>query len=950
MGRSDRMRRSDIGVALILALTATRLLAANPPAPYLIKDLNPTTTTQTSDPISFTGLAAGNVVFVLTEGALPALWCTDGTDAGTYPVYDETIHYDRGALMAASRAQSSVFFGFNNPAGRLYTTDGTTPGTHFVKDVRFYEGAPCGDGRFCFAGGKNEIGVSDGTAEGTSILLATASGAQPPWLYGMTTFGNRVFFNAFDDRYADCFGACGELWMSDGTAAGTHLFKDLNPGPYPSAPLQFFASSTQKLFFRAENPGTSGFCVVWGSDGTPEGTRPLRTDRGFTCANFPTFVEAGKRVYYVDAFGEVMRSEGTPETTATVWPVQTDDSRKARSLATINDVVLIETVGGLWATTGSDPVPLVSGDVTMLGKIAATGRAYFAIGDQLWSTDGTPQGTQPLFTLPPFGGTISPYAATSSTFFYISGEREIFVSDGTQTGTRRVRFETTSGASSTPHDFLRFGDRVLFTTESPRRHNVTDGTAAGTTSFADAANSFTNSMFVREGHVYFIDEADRLWTTDGTAAGTKTLNDWLGVSDVVEPPTFLGQTAIFATRQNDLSFTLMRRDGNGTPASLALQHQWLLSDFASVGNRVLFQSSESGALATLYVTDGTDDGTKALASHSQLEGTPMAFGAGALFASWAKESGLSLWTTDFTANGTRALKSISMQSYDRFIPLFVRQGIAFFAVGDPALFRWSGWGGKVWRTDGTPAGTFALSDQTFVYAAWDAGGVTLIRNAPAATAAWEVWSSDGTAAGTHIRYSGGGTIMSEPFTLPSGELAFAHMNGSNALDVRTIATNQATTIPLGDLTIGPVLYANGRLHFGASRGTIGAEPWAISLTGDAPPADAAGSVSVTYRGTAATIDGRAAIFTVTMSTNGAAHPTVVASTADGTLAAPADYVAFTKNIVFDGDHDVTLVVPLRTDHPGTLHVVLSSPVNATIVQGMATALITESGKHRAVRR
>ncbi len=42
---------------------------------------------------------------------------------------------------------------------------------------------------------------------------------------GLTAVGNRVFFFADDGIHGR------ELWLSDGTEAGTHLFRDINVGP-----------------------------------------------------------------------------------------------------------------------------------------------------------------------------------------------------------------------------------------------------------------------------------------------------------------------------------------------------------------------------------------------------------------------------------------------------------------------------------------------------------------------------------------------------------------------------------------------------------------------------------------------------------------------------------------------------------------------------------------------
>ncbi|MCB1094642.1 MAG: hypothetical protein KDN22_03590 [Verrucomicrobiae bacterium] len=61
-----------------------------------------------------------------------------------------------------------------------------------------------------------------------------------------------------------------ELWRSDGTAAGTHMVKDINPGPTGSHPREF-TEFNGKFYFVAEE-GESGF-DIWVTDGTAAGTR-----------------------------------------------------------------------------------------------------------------------------------------------------------------------------------------------------------------------------------------------------------------------------------------------------------------------------------------------------------------------------------------------------------------------------------------------------------------------------------------------------------------------------------------------------------------------------------------------------------------------------------------------------------------------------------------------------
>ncbi|MEL7053646.1 MAG: DUF4347 domain-containing protein, partial [Cyanobacteria bacterium J06588_5] len=109
-----------------------------------------------------------------------------------------------------------------------------------------------------------------------------STGSYPVFL---TEFDGKLFFNADDGVNGD------ELWVSDGTAAGTQLVADINPGSGDSNP-GIFTEFDDKLFFGA-NSGDTVERGLWVSDGTAAGTQlvadislggPGSDQRDFTAA------------------------------------------------------------------------------------------------------------------------------------------------------------------------------------------------------------------------------------------------------------------------------------------------------------------------------------------------------------------------------------------------------------------------------------------------------------------------------------------------------------------------------------------------------------------------------------------------------------------------------------------------------------------------------------------
>jgi ELWxxDGT repeat protein len=238
---------------------------------HLLKDVRPKTIYD-SDPApssspSWLG-SAGGKTFFSAEYAFRGreLMVTDGTALGTVLVAD--LQMSRGSTSFGSTYpwHDLLFFKATNVdrGAGLWRTDGTAGGTIQIKrtgNAKAMDYRHGLDGRFAEAGGKLffaagadssgvELWVSDGTTAGTRLLLDICPGAGDGEPLDLVSVGDRVYFTADDGRHGR------ELWRSDGTPEGTVMVKDLAPGWEGSAPWGL-ATTGGKLFWNAWTPASS---------------------------------------------------------------------------------------------------------------------------------------------------------------------------------------------------------------------------------------------------------------------------------------------------------------------------------------------------------------------------------------------------------------------------------------------------------------------------------------------------------------------------------------------------------------------------------------------------------------------------------------------------------------------------------------------------------------------
>jgi ELWxxDGT repeat protein len=401
-------------------------------------------------------------------------------------------------------------------AGPVFVADATTVGDDFV-----YLG-----GR-----GRERQGLHwfDSSREREPRLAGAREGDMHREL---ATIDDRVIFTGFTQRQAT------EPWLSDGTRAGTRLLKEIDPGRRPglcagpgdcptypagSEPMSFLTIDGVTYFTAAE-PRTGR--ELWRTDGTRNGTRLVKDVRPGkeSGVDFGAVVEFDGQLYFFANDGrhgvELWRTDGTGKGTRRV----TD-------------------IGSGWGTWPSTPVAV--GD-----------RLYFVgwskdEGAELWSTDGTVSGTGLVMDIRDGPKTSDPrdLTAVGETLYFTAADRghgrELWRSDGTEAGTTLVADLTPGKGSSRPGDLIALDDQLYFTVwDGPGELVIpgtlfrSDGTEAGTgpvdmgVGEAVGVRRFWTeypSITTRDGRLYLaMDDGvhgSELWTTDGTAAGSRLVGD-----------------------------------------------------------------------------------------------------------------------------------------------------------------------------------------------------------------------------------------------------------------------------------------------------------------------------------------------------------------------------------------------------------------------------------------
>lgn len=523
-----------------------------------------------SYPGSFTATASA-VYFLTGSGPTRGLYRSNGTPGGTAPVQPLPAAPFNGGTGYMLGVGDTLFFAADDGVHgtELWKTDGTVQGTVLVKDIRaprsssspanfgaaenavVFSAFRVDVGRELFGTNQGGAGLVFDCAPGTTSAQSTTPASSSP--SPMVKAGTLLYFRATDTTRGS------EVWVTDGTAAGTRFTRDINPGQTgsltpPSSPIvqgivNARAAEVGGAAVFAAATATEGW-EIWRSDGTEAGTVPLFVGfAGTTSSTLGWMTKLGnKALYAASATGqgnELWVTEGTTATTALLKDIASGSgSSTPQNLTAWNNKVYFS------ATTTATGRELYSSDGTtagtgLLADLRAGGSSspslltatdtylFFAaetteFGRELYRTDGTEPGTIRLTDIVPGPGSpgITLTVEAGPVLFFnatdASGDRELWISDGTVEGTHRVRDINPGPAWGDPSGIVKIGaGRVAFSAYTPDAGYElwqSDGSGVGTRAVgqiaAGALSSFPQGMFFDAAGARVLFSADD-WSATG---------------------------------------------------------------------------------------------------------------------------------------------------------------------------------------------------------------------------------------------------------------------------------------------------------------------------------------------------------------------------------------------------------------------------------------------------
>lgn len=406
------------------------------------------------------------------------------------------------------RAGYMLFAANDADHGReLWKTDGTPEGTVLVMDI--WEGPEVeGEGAFSVVR----------KVKGRPIPLDMTGSSNPD---NFTWFNGAYFFTADD-------GNGMQLWMSDGTAAGTVKVSS-NTG---WSELSGLMNIDDALYFTIRK--SSGDYCIGVSDGTPAGTSVFYEGAGVLEGHL---VMNGK-TYFICNYNGSQRLWERDGTTGLKRATGTEGMYSTSSAVVFNGTMYFDdfSEGYIYSYDGTT-VTAITDRVThpnpglhgcFNGKLFISTYATGTGPARLWVTDGTADGTKELGVVANRPG---PITAWGGKIFFMT------IKTNTETGAADFFLAETDGASPVHEtalagqvrDLTVYKNNLYVTVTTLKEGSLCQYNGTDDLDVVSSEASDYSSFHILNGRMFFAGYTEtagmEVWVSDGTSSGTGLLKD-----------------------------------------------------------------------------------------------------------------------------------------------------------------------------------------------------------------------------------------------------------------------------------------------------------------------------------------------------------------------------------------------------------------------------------------
>ncbi len=529
---------------------------------------------------------------------------------------------------------------------RLYQSDGTPEGTIFlgnlpVKNViteveltdtlAFFMGAT--------EGVVKKLWRSDGTLTGTFTPQINDQINVGRGSLGMAAYRNKIYYAATDGS------SNFELHVSDGSPAGTRLFREIIPGQEGGGFPTDLQVVNDTLYFRTS--GLTGGATFWKSDGTEEGTNEIldlpTSDDLVTISNLKV---TPKRLYF--------SGRSSTDDKLSLW-------RSDRTIAgtfKIMDYVDSETP----FYVSSDQIATPAGGLFFVAE-------RDDLGWEFWYTEGSPSSTRPVADVYhglEHGINLHSEFSRRGDRVYFSANNgtnglELYSAKSRPDGAEMLLDINSQNVGSFPYTVLALGEKLLVVADNGCAGFElfsTEGDASSTLLLQDSRPGTASSSIGRlvkfKDKAYYINSNEQrggsaIWQTDGTPQGTGLFYSFTSsdgfTSTIKSPPAALGDRLLLRGYLHGTGQVLLATNGN--PETI---------ETIKVLNAETGNSGSSSRMTPL--------------NDSVL-----------VFVEKDTDLGQELWRTDGTTEGTYVIKDVNPTNFNFVISsLKVIDGLAYFSI------------------------------------------------------------------------------------------------------------------------------------------------------------------------------------------------------------------------------------------------------------------------------